>query len=79
MIENALFFRLKYFPFLPDPSPIIGNACHLLTHSVLFAKHVTMAFEDANSKLVEVVSVSDLDAENHFDDRWVKILKLKFR
>ena len=53
-----------YFPyFLSDPSPIIGNACHSLTnsltHSLTHSRlvnliDVTLACEDANSKLVEV-------------------------
>ena len=37
-----------------------------------------MAFEDANSKLVEVVTVADVDDEPCFDDSFVKIWKLKF-
>ena len=28
---------------------------------------MTLAFEDANSKLVEVVTVADIDAEKHVD------------
>ena len=44
---------LHCFNFLSDPSPIIGNACHLFD--------VTLACEDANSKLIEVVNVDDED------------------
>ena len=56
-----------YRVFLSDPSPIIGNACHSLTDSLLFSKliDVTMACDDFNSKLVEVVNVADVDAEDH--------------
>ena len=55
---------------LSDPSPIIGYACqwltNWLTHSCLVNLiGVTLACEDANSKLVEVVTVADVDAENH--------------
>ena len=64
---------------LSDPSPIIGYACYSLTHSLLFSKldacvlywtrvnliDVTLACEDANSKLVEVVTVADVDSEDH--------------
>ena len=35
-----------------------------------------MAFEDANSKLVEVVT--DVDDERRFDDSFMQIWKLKF-
>ena len=60
--------------FLSDPSPIIGYACHSLpnsltdslTHSCLVKLiGVTLACEDANSKLVEVVTVADVDAEDY--------------
>ena len=56
--------------FLSDPSPIIGNACHSLTHSLtdcclVNLIDVTLACEDANSKLVEVVTVADVDAKDH--------------
>ena len=40
--------------------------------------YVTLACEDANSKLVEVVTVADVDAEKHVDDSFVQIWKLKF-
>ena len=39
---------------------------------------VTLAFEDANSKLLDVVSIADVDAEERVDDSLVEILKLKF-
>ena len=39
---------------------------------------MTLAFEDANSKLLDVVSVADVDAEERVDNSLVKILKLKF-
>ena len=37
-----------------------------------------MACEDANSKLVEVVTVADVDDEKRFDDSCMQIWKLKF-
>ena len=50
--------------FLSDPSPIIVYPCHSLTHSCLVNLiDVTLMCEDANSKLVEVVTVAD--AEDH--------------
>ena len=37
-----------------------------------------MACEDANSKLVEVVTVADVDAKKHVDNSLVQIWKLRF-
>ena len=37
-----------------------------------------MACEDANSKLVEFVTVADVDDEKRFDDSFMQIWKLKF-
>ena len=42
------------------------------------AKVVTLAFEDANSTLLDVVSVADVDAKECVDDSLVKILKVMF-
>ena len=39
---------------------------------------MTLAFEDGNSKLLGIVSVADVDAEERVDDGLVDILKLKF-
>ena len=39
---------------------------------------MTLAFEDANSKLLDVVSVADVDAMKRDDNSMVKILKLRF-
>ena len=39
---------------------------------------VTLACEDANSKLSEVVTVADVDSEKRVDDSLVQIWKLKF-
>ena len=39
---------------------------------------VTLECEDANSKLVEVISVADVDSEKRVDDSLVQIWKLKF-
>ena len=56
--------------FLSDPSPIIGYACHSLptslTNSLLLVNliDVTLACEDAYSKLVEVVTDADVDDED---------------
>ena len=39
---------------------------------------VTLAYEDANSKLVEVDTVADVDALKRVDDSLVHIWKLMF-
>ena len=39
---------------------------------------MTLAFEDANPKLLDVVSVADVVAKKRVDNSFVKILKLKF-
>ena len=39
---------------------------------------MTLAFEDANSTLLEVVSVADIYAQEDIDDNLVDILKLMF-
>ena len=39
---------------------------------------MTLAFEDANSKLLDVVNVADVDAEESVEDSLVEIWKLRF-
>ena len=39
---------------------------------------MTQACGDANAKLVEVVTVADVDAEKRVDDILVQLLKLQF-
>ena len=39
---------------------------------------MTLAFEDANSKLLDVVSVADVDVKERVDDSLVEIVKVKF-
>ena len=39
---------------------------------------MALACEDANSKLVEVVTGADVDVEKHGNDSLVQIWKLKF-
>ena len=72
-----------YYLFLSDPSPIIGNACHSLTDSLTHSClvnliDVTLACEDANSKLVEVVTVADVDSEDHVGNSLLQIWELTF-
>ena len=52
---------------------------HSLTHSCLVNLiEVTLVFEDANSILVELVTVADVDDEKRFDDNFMQFWKLKF-
>ena len=45
---------------------------------------MTLVCEDTNSKLVEVVTVAEVDAEKHVDDSWCRfggcslVIKLDF-
>ena len=54
---------------------IIGYPCQSLSDSLLFSRLDcwTLACEDANSKLVEVVTVADVDAEKRVSDSLVQI------
>ena len=68
---------------LSDPSPIIGYAYHSLTHSLTDSClvnliDVTLACEDANSKLVEVFIVADVDDEDRVDNSLLQIWKRRF-
>ena len=50
-----------------------------LTHSCLVNLiDVTLACEDANSKLVEVVTVADVDSEDHVGNSLLQIWELTF-
>ena len=50
-----------------------------LTHSCLVnLMNVTLACEDANSKLVEVVTVADVDDEDSVGNSLLQIWKLTF-
>ena len=56
---------------------------HSLTYSLTHCRlvdliDVTLASEDANLELVEVVAVADVDAEKCVDDSLVQTWKLKF-
>ena len=75
--------RHRRYGFLLDPSPLIGYACHSLTHSLTHSFlvnliDVTLACEDAYSILVEVFTVVDVDDEKRCDYSFMQIWKLKF-
>ena len=68
---------------LSDPSPIIGYACHSLTDSITDSClvnliDVTLAFEDAYSKLVEAVTVMRMSDEDRVSNSLLQIGKLRF-
>ena len=55
----------------------------LVTHSLtpcclVTLIDVTLACEDANSKLLKIVTVADVDTEKRVDDSLLQIWKLKF-
>jgi len=67
--------------------PIIGNACHSLTHWLTHSLtdcrlvsliDVTLACEDASSKLVEVVTLGDVVDEDRVGNSLWQILKMRF-
>ena len=63
------------FPFLMAPMKKYIR----LTHSCLVNLiDVTLACEDANSKLVKVVTVADVNAEGHVGNSLLHIWELKF-
>ena len=66
--QNKVPFLFTSILFLSDPSPIIALATlvtYSLTNSCLVNLiDVTLACQDANSKLVEVVTVVDVDNED---------------
>ena len=62
-------------PFLSDPSPIIGmwSLTNWLRKHIVDFIYVILACEDANSKLVEVVTVADVDDEDHVGNSLLQI------
>ena len=71
------------FPVFIGPESdhcLLLSVTHSLTDSLLFSKliDVTLACEDANSKLIEVVTVADVDAEDRVGYSLSQIWKLRF-
>ena len=52
----------------------LPNSCSCLVNLI----DVTLASEDANSKLVEVVTVADVDSEDHVGNSLLQIWELTF-
>ena len=58
---------------------VSNSLTHSLTHSCLVnLMHVTLACEDANSKLFEVDTVADVDDEDRVGNSLLQIWKLRF-
>ena len=58
---------------------VSDSLTHSLTHSCLVNLiDVSLACEDANSKLVEVVTVAHVDAEDHVGNSLLQIWELTF-
>ena len=73
----CLYFRGTQFDFFRLLFTLVSNS--LTTDSCCWDfTDVTLAFEDANSKLLDVFNIADVDAEERVDDSLVEILKLKF-
>ena len=78
-----LVLGVTFLTLLSDPIPIIGNACHSLPNWLTPSRlvnliDVTLAFEDANSNLVEVVTVGNDHAEDNVGNSLLQILELTF-
>ena len=77
MLKRSLFIGPKSDHCLP--LSLTNSLTNSLTHSCLVNLiDVTLAFEDANSKLVEVVTVADVDAEDHVGNSLLQIWELTF-
>ena len=78
--------KLETKDFLSLPSPIIGYACHSLTHCTDWLTDsclvnlidVILACVDANLKLVDVVTVADVDGVDHVGNSLLHIWELWF-
>ena len=75
MIRDDLQLPLTLFFIRPESNHCLClSLTHSLTDSCLVNLiDVTLACEDANSKLVEVVTVAHVDAEDHVGNSLLKI------
>ena len=79
----ALFRALQYFLSfyrIPDPTMLVTYSLTDFLTSCLLVNlvDVTLAFEDAYSKVVEVVTVADVADENRVGNCLLHIWKLRF-
>ena len=67
-------------PFLSDPSPILVSDSLPDTDSLPSVNliDVTLACEDGNSKLVEIVTVADVDDEDRAANSLLQTWELRF-
>ena len=86
-VRTCIFNHWGIRVFLSDPSSIIVYPCHSLTHSLTDSLtdsclvnfiDVTLACEDAYSKLVEAVTVADVSDEDRVGNSLLQIWKLRF-
>ena len=79
-VQGAAEYHRGMQFFLSDPSPIIGYACHSLPNWLTDCRlvnliDVTLACEDGNSKLVEVVAVAEVDSEKVLTIVWYRFVQ----
>ena len=81
-LTECLFFCFVFIGPESDhclPLSLTHSLTHSLTNSCLVNLiDVTLACEDANSKLVEVVTVADVDSEDHVGNSLLQIWELTF-
>ena len=77
---NAVTSHSFYETQGPSLATLVSDCLlHSLTNSYLIdLTDVTLAFEDANSKLLDIVSFADVGAEDRVDYSLVQIWKQKF-
>ena len=77
--EDLIFTGTGLLPhYLSDPSPIIGNLCQWLTNSPRLDWCDPGVWRCFFLKLVEVVTVADINAEDRVGNRMLQIWELRF-
>ena len=75
MVQGTVFYRTRVrslFALVTKTTNKLTNCC------LVDLIDVTLACEDANSKLVEVVTVADVDTEGHVGNSLLQIWELTF-
>ena len=57
---------------------LVSKSLTLTLCCLIYIIDATLACEDANSKLVEIVTVADVDAEDHVGNSLLRIWELTF-
>ena len=73
MLVQVVFYRVQSLATIVTNSLTTNYDCYLVD-----LVDVTLSCEDANSKLVEVVTFADVDVGKYVDDSLVQNWKLKF-